>query len=107
MIRSIHVVSKLSILLMMKFAVLINIVQILHLVNSQSLTKYVIPARSSSSLCLAHSEQCITLNEYATDPEEHFLSNTNFIFLPGTHKLNNDLRLENLQNVSLLRVDSE
>ena len=91
----------------MKLAILF--VQILNLANSQSSIKYVIPtARDSSSLCpQVQSEQCSTLNEYMTDPEENFLSNTSFIFLPGTHQLDNEVRLENLQNVSLLRADSE
>ena len=91
---------------MMKLAILNFIVQSLNLVSSQSLIKYVTPTRNNSSLC-PQSEQCITLNEYAADPEEYFLSNTTFIFLPGTHQLDTDIRLENLQNVSLLRVDPE
>lgn len=87
---------------MMKLAILI--VQILDLVNSQSLIKYVIPTRNSSSLC-PQGEQCTTLNEYAADPDQHFQSNTNFIFLPGNHQLDSEMRFENLQNISLLRAD--
>ncbi len=89
--------------MMMKLAILNFIVQFVNFVSSQSLTNYVIPTRNNSSLC-PQSEQCITLNDYAIDPVEHFLSNTTFIFLPGIHRLDNDVRFENLQNVSFLRV---
>lgn len=92
--------------MMIKLAILNFIMQSLNLVSSQSLTNYVTPTRNNSSLC-PQSKQCITLNEYAADPGEHFLSNTTFIFLPGTHQLDDDIRLENLQNVPLLRADPE
>ena len=38
--------------------------------------------------------------QYANDPEQHFISDTTFIFLPSEHQLNCSLDLDGVQNVS-------
>ena len=58
--------------------------------------KYVQPFNGSNS-CI--SEPC-TFDQYANDPEQHFISDTTFIFLPGEHQLNCSLDLDGVQNVS-------
>lgn len=78
-----------------------------HFVNPQSLTgilKYVTPIQSSTSLdpCPVGEWQCLTLNEYMSNSSQYFVSDTTFIFLPGKHQLDIDIRLQNLQNVSLI-----
>ena len=59
--------------------------------------KYVQPL-SGSNLC-AVGEPC-TLNQYANNPEQYFLSNTTFIFLPGDHQLSYNIILNGVQNVT-------
>ena len=75
--------------------------------NSQSTTmKYVLPTGSSSSLCL-QGEQCFTLDEYASQPDRHFLSNTVFNFLRGIHQLTTNVTLQGVQNISFVGDKSE
>jgi predicted outer membrane repeat protein len=62
-----------------------------------SQVKYVHPSNSSVSCNV--SEPC-TFNQYANDPEQHFLSNINFVFLAGDHQLNTSIDLHGIQNVS-------
>ena len=74
----------------------------LHLVVSQSrTTKYVMATGSNSSLC-PQGELCLSLNEYASEREQHFRSNTTFVFLQGNHQLDFYVNMESLQNLSLL-----
>ena len=42
----------------------------------------------------------INFDQYANDPEQHFHSNTTFVFLPGDHELNSSINLHGIQNVS-------
>ena len=48
---------------------------------------------------LARDQSCLTLNDYATNTSLYFVDNTTFMFLPGTHQLNVELKLEFLSNV--------
>ena len=76
-----------------------------HLVSSRSnVVKYVRPTGSAAntSSCPDDFSQCLTLNDYVGELDQHFDSNITFIFLHGTHKLDTALRVENLQNISLL-----
>ena len=90
----------------MKLAILVIQIFTFMIVSTQSLTKYFVPTRNSSSPC-PQTEQCTTLNKYATDPDQILQSNTNFVFLPGNHQLDSDMRFENLRNISLQRADSD
>ena len=58
--------------------------------------KYVHPSNNSTS-CIV-SEPC-TFDQYVNDPEQHFLSNTTFIFFPGEHTLSNSLSLDNIKSI--------
>ena len=44
---------------------------------------------------------CLTLGDYVNDTNQFFTSNTAFVFLEGTHYLNNTLTLCNLYNITL------
>ena len=64
---------------------------------------YVKPFESErASPCPDVQRPCLTLNEYASDSEEHFVNNTRFYFYPGIHRLDHSLILVNLQNFSFL-----
>ena len=63
-------------------------------------TKYVVaPTEDDPSLC-SQNQQCLTLNNYVINQEEHFQSNTTFVFLQGTHQLDSNVRLVGVRNVS-------
>jgi predicted outer membrane repeat protein len=48
-------------------------------------------------------EECLTLNEYASNSSQYFVSNTTFVFLQGDYQLLDvELKLEGLQNISLI-----
>ena len=59
---------------------------------------YVTPNRSTS--CLVHKDPCLTLNEYANEPDKHFINNTTFYFYFGDHELNTHLWLKNLHSIA-------
>ena len=63
--------------------------------------KYVVPVDSN---VVCQSEPCLTFNQYASKPDQYFLSNTIFIFHSGVHQLDNSLRWDNIQNVSFQGV---
>ena len=58
---------------------------------------------SANTSCLSH--PCITLNEYASDIDEYLVDNTTIIFLPGHHRLDIALHLQNVSNVTLTTID--
>ena len=68
----------------------------LPVVSLNPQVKYVQPFNGSNS-CI--NELC-TFDHYAHDPEQHFISDTTFIFLPGEHQLNSSINLYGVQNVS-------
>ena len=45
---------------------------------------------------------CLTLNEYARKADQYFVDNTTFIFLPGVHHLDLQLKLKNLSNLTFI-----
>ena len=67
--------------------------------------KYVHPSNGSSIPCNV-SDPC-TFDQYANDPEQHFLSSTVFIFLPGDHQLNTSINLHGVHNVSFQGMSTE
>ena len=58
---------------------------------------------SANTSCLVH--PCITLNEYARDIEEYLMDNSTIIFLPGNHRLDIMLHLQNVSNLTLTAID--
>ena len=44
---------------------------------------------------------CLTLEEYTSQPEDYFKNNTIFQFEPGSHRLNRSLNFTNLYNFTL------
>ena len=48
-----------------------------------------------------HSQPCITLSQFATNPSDYLESNTTLIFLPGTHILNSVLNVSDTDNFIL------
>ena len=86
----------------------LSIIQFLFLLSTLhiSLTrtiKYVSPVSSitSQSPC-PFAEECLTLNEYMSNSSQYFVSNTTFVFLQGDHQLDIEMKLEGLQNISLI-----
>ena len=65
-------------------------------VSSSMTVKYVKPftsERASESPCSDVQRPCLTLNEYTSNSNEHFVNNTRFYFYPGIHKLQHSVNL--------------
>ena len=61
---------------------------------------------NSSMSCASSSQQpCLTFNEYAQQFDQHFVDDTTFLFLPGTHQLDFQLDLEGLSNIAFAPLD--
>ena len=58
--------------------------------------------RAFESPCSDVQRPCLTLKEYASNPDEYFVNNTRFYFYPGIHRLNYSVNLVNLYNFSFL-----
>ena len=81
-------------------AILISFLTILVLSlpegNCTQQVKYVHP---SDRISACTSEPC-TIDQFAQNSEEHFLSNVIFIFFPGDHQLNNNISFHGVHNIS-------
>ena len=68
---------------------------------------YVRPTEPTNTSCPA--QPCLTLNQYTSDSDHYFKSNTVFKFLPGTHHMDRPLTIGNVHNMSLesLREESD
>ena len=67
--------------------------------TSESMTlNYVTPSKATP--CLNERRPCLTLKEYASQPDIYFVNNTVLCFHPGTHELGDSLRLKNVYNFS-------
>ena len=87
----------------MVFKILVVISSLLFFIKTTSsmTVNYVKPfAVTTASPCSDVQRPCLTLNEYASDSDEHFVNNTIFYFYPGIHRLDYSLILENLCNFS-------
>ena len=70
--------------------------------NTSVFTKnYVTPDKTIGCSINLSQNRCLTLQEYANQPNVYFTNDTIFYFEPGEHKLNSSLKLENLSNVTL------
>ena len=47
-------------------------------------------------------EPCHTLDEYAQNTSQYFVSDTAVVFLPGTHNLSQPLHISGVNNLSLI-----
>ena len=70
--------------------------------NASLLRNYVTPSKTIA--CSVDQDPCLTLQEYASQPDVYFTNNTIFYFEPGSHTLNNNLTLENLHNFTFQGV---
>ena len=68
--------------------------------TSESMTlNYVTPSKTTP--CPNGQRPCLTLKEYASEPDVYFVNNSVFFFHSGTHRLDDSLiRLKNLYNFS-------
>ena len=66
--------------------------------------KYVHPSNGSVSCNV--SDPC-SFDQYANDPEQHFLSSTVFTFSTGDHQLNTSINLHGVHNVSFQGMSTE
>ena len=73
---------------------LLELFVLLH--SGSTVTEYYVRS-STSTDCPA--KPCLTLNEYAQNPEKYFTSNTAFIFLDGEHHLDSPLYIITLSNL--------
>ena len=55
--------------------------------------------KAKSKACTSNNA-CLTLSDYVNDANHFFTSNTAFVFLEGTHYLNDTLTLCNLYNIT-------
>ena len=60
---------------------------------------YVKPTEPTNTSCPA--QPCLTLNQYTSDSDHYFKSNTVFKFLPGTHHMDRPFTIGNVHNMSL------
>ena len=71
----------------------------LFLTTSEPMTfNYVTPNKTTP--CPSEQRPCLTLKEYASQPNVYFVNNSVFFFHSGTHRLDDSLRLKNLYNFS-------
>ena len=61
---------------------------------------YVKPQNDDNDVCPGD-HPCLTLGNYTQQKDAYFVSNTEFIFLPGNHQVDNQLSFENLTNVTI------
>ena len=73
--------------------------------KTDGLKNYVTP--NETAQCSNGWSNCLTLEEYASQPDDYFINNTIFQFEPGSHTLNRGLTLTNLHNFTLLGKHSE
>ena len=73
----------------------------LHCSISLTVAKEVFVGPSNNVTCSSQSP-CLTLNEYAREADQYFVDNTTFLFLPGVHYLDHQLKLKNLSNLTFL-----
>ena len=67
------------------------------------MVNYVKPVTSERASPYSNVQRpCLTFNEYASNSDEYFVSNTRFYFHPGIHGLDHSLLLMNLYNFSFL-----
>ena len=91
--------------MMLKFLIVISSLSFFAKIPSSITMNYVKPfgsERASESPCSDVQRPCLTLNEYASNPDEYFVNNTRFYFYPGIHRLEYTLYLVNLYNFSFL-----
>ena len=55
---------------------------------------------STSVICASLQQPCLTFNEYVQQVDQYFGDNTTFLFLPGTHELDAQLKLVRRSNIS-------
>ena len=68
---------------------------------------YVTPNKTVGCSSNRSQNCCLTLQEYASQPDVYFTNNTIFYFEPGEHELNSSLKLKNLSNITLQRLPAE
>ena len=76
----------------------IALVLVLVLVGASEKTYFVKPASSS---CPKHDQPCLTLDEYASNQNEFFTSDSTFLFLNGSHTTRTIIHLKNIFHLQL------
>ena len=69
--------------------------------DATSKQNYVTPTSEIPCINLTGQAPCLTLDDYANQPDLYFVNNTIFYFLHGTHRLNATLILIGLHNITL------
>lgn len=80
---------------------LICLASLLSLTKSSISRNYVVPS-GNHSMCSSSQLPCYTLEEYASHFNTYFVNNTAFYFYPGTLRLDVNLTLTKLTNVSMI-----
>ena len=75
------------------------------IIETDGLKNYVTP--NEITQCSIGWSNCLTLEEYASQPDDYFKNNTIFEFEPGSHGLNRSLTFTNLHNFTILGKRSE
>ena len=63
-----------------------------------AVTEYYVQSNTSAA---CPTESCLTFNEYVSDMETYFTSNTSFIFLEGEHYLDSALLIDGKSNITM------
>ena len=83
-----------------KLSVLLTVLVVLSVfkIDASLLTEYYVTPIKIIGCSANRSHNCLTLQEYAKQPDKHFTNNTIFYFEQGGHELSSSLKLENLHN---------
>ena len=64
---------------------------------------YVTPLVPENSTCPY--QPCLMLSEYASEVDQYFVNESTFVFLPGTHALDNQLHIKNVSGIHFIAID--
>ena len=78
---------------------LASLVLFFSLRPAAAVTEYYV--RSNTSTACPTNSTCLTLDEYVSDTETYFTSDTSFLFMEGEHYLSSDLSIEGKNNISM------
>ena len=83
-----------------KLSVLLTVLVVLSIlkIDASLLTEYYVTPIKTIGCSANWSHSCLTLQEYAKQPDKYFTNNTIFYFEQGSHELSSSLKLENLHN---------
>ena len=87
----------------MELHVLVSLVLFFSLQPCSAVTEYYVRSNTSTT---CPTSSCLTLEEYVSDTETYFTSDTSFLFMEGEHYLSSDLHIDRKRNVSMTALNA-